>query len=460
MRGYIQSMYKLESNIIMNHKTMTNKTPLIFNKLIPSWLFLAVSAIAIAGLYSIVLVALRTPVFAEMLPHVNFFRSSLVVHVDLSILVWFFAIQLGLVSLYIRNEHFSKAILALAALGAILIAVSPLYPGIPLLNNYVPILQNFPFALGLAMFICALLISNVYVVLRLLLFKWQHQSLYVLTSAIISLAAMICIYISHTRLQRIGYVNDFGMQDYFERLFWGGGHILQFVYLQLLQFAWIKLYERIAGRLLVLNRFLVIMAWLNVITVLPLLLVNIDISSAEYTLIYTDHMRYFGGIAPTLLAAYLLYKIKPKTYISLEFAAFTCSMLLFFAGGVISLFIAGSNTIIPAHYHGSVVGITVAMNGLIFVLLTDQGFKFIKGKLANLVLYIYSGGQLVHIFGLAISGGYGALRKNHGEVLAAKARIALSFMGVGGLIALIGGLLFVYLCYNAFFCKWCKRVSE
>ena len=114
------------------------------NKLTTYWLFLAISAVAIAGLYSVVLVLLRTPVLYDFIPYKDFFRSALIVHVDLSVLVWFFAIQSALIGFYFYS-NLSLIIFLLAAFGTTMLAISPLYRSLPFMNNYVPILQNFPF---------------------------------------------------------------------------------------------------------------------------------------------------------------------------------------------------------------------------------------------------------------------------------------------------------------------------
>ena len=61
-------------------------------------------------------------------------------------------------------------------------------------------------------------------------------------------------------------------------------------------------------------------------------------------------------------------------------------------------------------------------------------------------------GQLMHIVGLVWSGGYGVQRKVAGaeQVLRSTAEIAgMGLMGLGGLIAIIGGLLFVVVVLRA-----------
>jgi hypothetical protein len=65
---------------------------------------------------------------------------------------------------------------------------------------------------------------------------------------------------------------------------------------------------------------------------------------------------------------------------------------------------------------------------------------------------VYGGGQLTHILGLAWSGGYGVQRKVAGaeQVLRSSSEIAgMGLMGLGGLIAIVGGLLFVVVTMRA-----------
>jgi heme/copper-type cytochrome/quinol oxidase subunit 1 len=127
-------------------------------------------------------------------------------------------------------------------------------------------------------------------------------------------------------------------------------------------------------------------------------------------------------------------------------AALLASMLLFVAGGVIGLSIAGSNVKIPAHYHGCIVGVTLALMGLTYHLLPLLGAAAPAGRLAVAQPWLYGSGQLMHIVGLVWSGGYGVPRKVAGaeQVLRGAGEIAgMGLMGLGGLLAIAGGLLFV-----------------
>jgi heme/copper-type cytochrome/quinol oxidase subunit 1 len=123
-------------------------------------------------------------------------------------------------------------------------------------------------------------------------------------------------------------------------------------------------------------------------------------------------------------------------------------MILFGIGGGIGFLIQGSNVTIPAHYHGSIVGVTLAFMGLTYELLPRLGYASPNIRLAAIQPYVYGGGQLLHVLGLAWSGGYGVQRKVAGteQALDGMEKIAaMGLMGFGGLVAIIGGIMFLVL---------------
>ena len=119
------------------------------------WLWLCVLALLGAGVFSLLLVVSRTPYISEHIPWIDFFHSALVVHVDLSVLVW--SLSFGGI-LWSLNQRPGKSWLAwpallLASLGAIIIIVSPFVRDAqPLMSNYVPVLQHPLFFFGLLLF--------------------------------------------------------------------------------------------------------------------------------------------------------------------------------------------------------------------------------------------------------------------------------------------------------------------
>ena len=90
--------------------------------------------------------------------------------------------------------------------------------------------------------------------------------------------------------------------------------------------------------------------------------------------------------------------------------------------------------------------------GLVYHLLPQLGYAPPIGRLATWQPIVYGAGQLMHITGLVWSGGYGVQRKVAGaeQVLSTRGEIAgMGLMGLGGLIAIIGGLLFVVVVIRA-----------
>ena len=92
---------------------------------------------------------------------------------------------------------------------------------------------------------------------------------------------------------------------------------------------------------------------------------------------------------------------------------------------------------------------TLAFMGLVYVLLPTLGYGKAESRMALWQPYVYGAGQLIHVLGLAWSGGYGVQRKVAGAEQALTTlpqKIGMGMMGLGGLIAIIGGLMFVLVC--------------
>jgi heme/copper-type cytochrome/quinol oxidase subunit 1 len=245
---------------------------------------------------------------------------------------------------------------------------------------------------------------------------------------------------------------------YFEILFWGGGHALQFTWTILMLMAWLWLSGACGARLPLGPRALVLMFLLAVagVFVTPYAYVMYDIASVEHRDLHTWAMRIGGGlaIAPVMLAVILgLFATGPLAASQRPLrAALYSSMALFALGGVIGILISGNNVRIPAHYHGSIVGVTLALMGLVYFLLPRLGYAAPESRLARVQPTLYAVGQALHILGLVWSGGYGVQRKVAGaeQVLRTPSEVAgMGVMGLGGLVAIVGGLLFVVVVLRA-----------
>jgi heme/copper-type cytochrome/quinol oxidase subunit 1 len=425
------------------------------------WLFLSLAALVIGGLLTVLIVVSRTPFFQALIPWEDFFHTVLVVHVDLTVLVWFLAFS-GVLWSYSgshRSSFWGWGALIICATGTLILTASPFTgESYPLMNNYVPVLQSNTFFVGLGMFgigFSMLVISTMFragavgsrisgeLVLRFGL-------LVAAIAAIFSICALILSY--------AGIDATFEGEAYYDRLFWGSGHIIQFTHTQLMLVAWLWLACATGAKLRLSPRIVLILFVLGLSPVLmvPVIYLAFDVSSGGHLFWFTQLMKYGGALAavPIGLAVTVavLEQWRPNAGFEAERSALVFSILLFGMGGIIGFLITSSNVTIPAHYHGSIVGITLAFMGITYHLLPHLGFRKVAGKAARWQPGVYGTGQLMHIVGLAWSGGYGVQRKIAGadQALEKIEQLAgMTLMGVGGLVSIIGGVIFLVLVYHS-----------
>ena len=60
-------------------------------QVVSAWIMLGLLSLVAAGIFSLLLVLARTPVIQTLIPFADFFHIALVVHVNLSVLVWLLA---------------------------------------------------------------------------------------------------------------------------------------------------------------------------------------------------------------------------------------------------------------------------------------------------------------------------------------------------------------------------------
>ncbi|MDX2050543.1 MAG: hypothetical protein SFT93_05200 [Rickettsiaceae bacterium] len=443
------------------------------------WIELSISSIAVAGVFSILIVILRTPIWAGLFDE-SVFKTALIIHVDLSVLFWMVTFMMMIMSGGITEkwEYIIGLLQNFLFLSLVLICSSIFFgEKKPYLNNYVPILHNIFFIVAIGIFFsCFTIISFISSISD----KSNLKSI-----GILGVATSISFAISEYKLTLLDYQID--THHFYELLFWAPGHILQFLFVDGLIVTWYYFFSG-ANKYIPLSLIL----WLNTLLATPVLIpqLYLAIDSEYYISFFTNHMRIFGGISFLLAMTsmiiayyeyyYLNYSQIYSTYFNistlpshfkskfnsksidttnnsswqvredisitkLKSYSFIFSLLLFLVGGIIGLLINSINLVVPAHYHGSIVGITIAFMGYIY-LKTNQLYCKINFRLAIWQIQIYSFGQIIHILALAYSGGYGALRKSPGAILPASAKISMGIMGLGGLIAIAGGLLFVYIC--------------
>lgn len=423
-----------------------------------AWLWLALASLLGSGLFSVLLVLARTPGINKFLPGGDFFRVALVVHVDLSVLVWFVSIAGLLWSVNLRptikpiGRLVARLALALCTVGAIGMALAPFVDSGPaIMANYIPMIDSVAFKVALLIFAAGGLLLVLLTMTCTVPIGPAVNGTGALRFGLHASAVAAAVALLAFGWSLVVVPTGLPTTTYYEVLYWGGGHALQFTWTLLMLVSWLVLAQACGGQVPLSPRIvllLFILALLGVFTT-PLAYLMYDIGSVEHRDMHTWAMRLGGGmaIAPLLLAVLLglasLRRLAP-TLQPLR-AALLASVLLFVAGGLIGFAIDGNNVRIPAHYHGSIVGVTLALMGMVYWLLPKLGYVAPSGRMAFVQPWLYGGGQLLHIIGLMWSGGYGVQRKVAGtdQVLQTTAEIAgMGLMGLGGLLAIFGGLLF------------------
>jgi len=409
------------------------------------WLILAVAAVAISGVFAILIALARVPALGTLFPGAEFYRVALVLHVNLSQGVWFMAFAGVLWSLNARpgSEFAQRLALLLAACGTAGIVLSVSAGSVrPLMSNYLPVLDSPLFLGSLSLFgagiLLKALISFPAITLpterlapagaRLILLK-------------ISVAATLAVFL--LLLVTAQQMSPGDGMAFFETLFWGAGHLWQFALVMLLMFCWLELAAQSAGRL---PQKLVGMAIL--LSLIPIVL-SLGIpffygpETAASIFFYTWLMKWSSWQAPLLLALSMLVLI-PRAAIA---PGFGLSLLLFVSGLVIGTLINGQTTLVTAHYHGTIGAITLAFMAVSFRLLPVLGSSEPPPALVRWQLGFYGYGILLMMIGLAGAGLMGAPRKTPGDLavnfsVETFSRICL---GLGGLCATIGIVMFAYL---------------
>jgi heme/copper-type cytochrome/quinol oxidase subunit 1 len=424
-----------------------------------AWLGLAVASLVGAGLFAALVALSRTPGIADHLSGGDYLRIGLVAHVTLAVSVWFLVFQGVLWVLSVERQEsegrdtifpsFGWVGFWTAVLGTTTLVIPALLGwGKPVLVNYIPVLSHPVFFTGLVLF--ALGIGGAALYTLLILLRQTERPWTVLqvggaVTAGLVLTALSCFALAGLRL----HLEAFALMDSIERVVWGGGHVLQFANTAAMVLVWWILARLTLGREIVPQRWMKRILILYLIFALPSPFLYFgDFPQGEFTLLMAI------GLGPmTAIVLVLLVRSLMKHYWSEElpwgdprFAGLILSLALFGLGGSLSLMIRGSNVIIPAHYHGVIGGVTVAFMGLSYHLVPELGRRIWSFRLARIQPYLYGVGQALFVLGLFWAGAHGVPRKTFGaaQSLDQTAQvIGMALMGVGGLVAILGGIAFI-----------------
>lgn len=420
------------------------------------WAAVAIGSLAVAGVFALFLALSRIPGVENVFPWpVDFFHKGLVIHVVFSFVVWFLAVFGGLSVLAAEalDPRWPARLLGPPALLGMVLAAPLLFlpalldRGEATLNDYVPVIVDPLYYAGLAVMGGAIALVSLRVLVAFVSRLGSPPAWAMVTAGggLVYLVAAICFVVAGFLLEGRQVDHVFNQE-----LFWGGGHLLQFLNTLLLIASWCLLAGSIAGRPLVSSRILLIATLLIVLPALiaPFFYGVFPPLSAAQAEAFTD-LQYALGPPPLLVMAAIAVRLpRPLPWRDLSFLCLVLSAIVFFVGGFLGLFVDGTDTRTPAHYHGVIAGVTLAFFGLFYALfLPLLGRSLARGRLIYSQVYCFAGGQLAACLGLFLAGGFGAPRKTAGTAQGLEgieAMIGMAMNGIGALVAVIGGVLFIW----------------
>lgn len=427
-------------------------------RLVTAWLGLAVTALAASTIFGLALSIARTPFVGRLLPGVDVYRTALVLHVDLAVLILFLAHAVLLWSaITVRTAahvaYVQWAAFGFAAAGTVAMVLSPfVVSGPALMSNYVPLLDNPVFLAGIGGFALALVLAGVIALAR----GWPRPAASGSDTAAdttlrwgIYLSVLPMLFALASLGWMLGALPRLAPEAYFEKLLWAPGHLMQFSYVLIMMVSWLILAA--AGRVAVRVSPRAVLACFA-LTAAPVLLapaihLAFAADSSELRDAYTGLMAFASWPAAAWLGLHLLVSALQTQRMTGAYdsarASLMLSVTLFIFGCIAGAAISSNNVLITGHYHGTVGAVALALMGIAIHLLPQLGFELPRSRLARWQPVVYGGGLLLMALGLVWSGLYNVQRKVPGSGLLSAdpaTLVTLAVVGAGGLIAFVGTL--------------------
>jgi cytochrome c oxidase subunit I len=395
-----------------------------------------------------------------------------VVHVDLALVVWFQAGAAAFLGLAFGGAMSRQAVGIAFALGGAGVAgmlAGALMPGAqPILANYVPVIDHPVFLTGLiawfaatGVFFTAALVAPPSRALQLP----EDAVVALRVAAAGNLIALVTFLVAwRTTLAGLPPLG------FYELVMWGGGHVLQAANVAMMLGLWLFLLHRWSGRAVLTPTA---SRWLLSALVAPHAVLPFAALGGTSTQLYVDTstqlMRWtlFPVILIVLGLSVRHIVLHRRTAIASHgnhhLAGFIGSAALIALGMILGAFIRGSNTLVPGHYHAAIGAVTLALMAAAydFCALTSAANVVASIlKRAKLQLLTFGFGQAVFAIGFGIAGVYGLGRKQYGaeqHVRTLGEYLGLGVMGLGGVLAVIGGLLFLAAMLRGAAASWRAR---
>ncbi|MBD5779770.1 hypothetical protein IEN85_09725 [Pelagicoccus sp. NFK12] len=440
------------------------------------WSSLAVGSLVLAGLLSLAVVVGRLPFISNWIADPLFFKRCLVVHVDLSLSVWFYGFIASLLALRFRRDSgiLGRIGFYVASLGVAGMIAGGLAKGAePVLSNYIPVIDHPLFLGGLAAFFVGVLFCFGLELSR----SGKDAEGPMTRSARIGLqaSALLVTAAAVTWVSAVsGMPKGVDTTTFYEFSIWGAGHVLQVANAAAMMAVWLWVLEKATGQApLSLKGVTVLFSILAVPHFSLPLLTYRGTMDTLYHAGATQLMRW--GIFPVMLTLVAIgsrhlwkhrSEIKSPAAKALR-AGFIASVSLSLLGVCLGLCIRGSNTLVPAHYHASLGGVTVAFMTAAFLIVTlarrgdNSADKIWKSARRQLILFAV--GQSVFAIGFGIGGVYGLGRKAYASeqhVRSLGEYVGLWTMGLGGIVAMVAGLWFLALVLREIYAWWFGRSGQ
>ncbi len=421
------------------------------------WLLLSIVSLGLGGLLALVAAIARTPAVYKLVPP-GYFYHSIIGHVDLAIVGFFLTFTLLLWQLTFREELKSPFYLSLTGIFFIAL-VSLLGVGKGVSNNYLPTIDHPLFWLGALLFFAGFWLGGFGLLARAEkgIFSENPREHLASVSILLSIFMFLAFL---TSIPKAGSREELYL--FYERLYWAPGHIHQFINGVMLLYAWYYLLE-IKGVRLELGRLryvsFLFLSFCFMYVFIPIIFAD-PISESARRL--TD-LGYAVGLGlPIFFHIYFLLK-NYKMGKDLYSTAFFISLILYLLGvfiayagvlpSLVSYFInpsseyigMKSNLSIPAHYHGVITSQTLAFMTIAYHLFKELGYTQRLSKISLPQVYLYGTGMVLFVLGLFFAGLRNAPRKTYGTGFTDDPLVLMSLglMGIGTLLAVAGGVIFV-----------------
>lgn len=412
------------------------------------WFILSVSSLGLACCLAIILIVSRMPVVDAWFDTATF-QSALVLHVNFSLFIWLFSFAASLWTFYFARKnkslHLFIAVLSLIAISGML-AAAILHEPRPVLSNYLPVLDN-------SLYLTSVLIFCSGYVILLLDLSFTRSSTMTETAFFcpdclqrLLQIMLLCLLLLPWTAMNIPVQGH----AFYELLFWGIGHQVQYLFTLLMLWGWIWLATRHGHSLTLSARQLKVAFYLALLPLLASLFLPLFYSpeDPQYRLWFTRLMYSSPLLLPVFV--YALYggslknlpqRISGSVSISLALSLLSLGLLL-------GLFIDGNNLMVPAHYHAVTGAINLTFMGLGYELLPSLGFLKPDLQWLKRQQQLYASGVALLALGLAWSGSLGGARKMLGQSDGTMEQLfAWLTMGLGGLLSLLGCFLFLGLVF-------------